>query len=261
MSRKSLAHYWRRGSSYEAISALGAGSAALASSLLRPPTDPQLHSPIPNPCVSQMLEHAFKAETVGLVTRDQFMEKRLTLADRIEDEARRKRAAAEEDEWREKEALRLKKAKSERKHKLSFDDEEEEEEEEEASVAPAAPKETAAPVAAEAAGNSGGEGEEGEERGGAQGGGGGEKRRFATLGKDPTVRADFLPDKDRDRMENEMREALKREWALRQVCSNGCASHAKTDRVIPGCVCGGGQPCQSIASGRKCIVCLSTHPR
>ena len=52
---------------------------------------------------------------------------------------------------------------------------------------------------------------------GAAGGEGGGVRRFATLGKDPTVRTDFLPDKDRQRQEEELREQLKKEWGLRQV--------------------------------------------
>lgn len=43
------------------------------------------------------------------------------------------------------------------------------------------------------------------------------RRRFATLGKDPTVRSDFLPDKDRDREEQELREQLKQEWEEKQV--------------------------------------------
>jgi hypothetical protein len=33
--------------------------------------------------------------------------------------------------------------------------------------------------------------------------------RYAKLGKDPTVRTDFLPDKDRQRQEEELREKLK----------------------------------------------------
>lgn len=44
----------------------------------------------------QALENAFKAETVGLVTREEFMEKRRTLAERLEQEAAEKKRAAEE---------------------------------------------------------------------------------------------------------------------------------------------------------------------
>jgi hypothetical protein len=39
--------------------------------------------------------------------------------------------------------------------------------------------------------------------------GGGPPLRYAKLGKDPTVRTDFLPDKDRERQEEELREKLK----------------------------------------------------
>lgn len=46
----------------------------------------------------QALENAFKAETVGLVTREEFMEKRRTLAERLEHEAAEKKRAAEEAE-------------------------------------------------------------------------------------------------------------------------------------------------------------------
>lgn len=43
----------------------------------------------------QALENAFKAETVGLVTREEFMEKRKTLAERLEQEAAERKRAAE----------------------------------------------------------------------------------------------------------------------------------------------------------------------
>lgn len=45
-----------------------------------------------------MLEHAFKAETVGLVTRDEFVQKRETLQERMEVEAKKARLAREEAE-------------------------------------------------------------------------------------------------------------------------------------------------------------------
>lgn len=41
-----------------------------------------------------------------------------------------------------------------------------------------------------------------------------ENRRGA--GKDPGVQTDFLPDKDREVEEEELREKLKLEWSLRQ---------------------------------------------
>ena len=45
-----------------------------------------------------MLEHAFKAETIGLVTRDEFVQKRDTIKERLEEEAKKQRLAREEQE-------------------------------------------------------------------------------------------------------------------------------------------------------------------
>jgi hypothetical protein len=45
-----------------------------------------------------MLEHAFKAETVGLVTRDEFVQKRDTIKERLEEEAKQQRMAREQQE-------------------------------------------------------------------------------------------------------------------------------------------------------------------
>lgn len=159
---------------------------------------------------SEVLEHAFKSETVGLITRDEFMEKRQTLADRLEAEAKRQRDAADEAEWQEREKQRSKRAKAERKSKLSFhDDLDEEEEEEEESGAE----------------RNNGDGNKGPLSLGAKLTDGGDgcsltlapARRFATLGKDPTVRADFLPDRDRERQEEALRVELKKEWAATQA--------------------------------------------
>ena len=48
-----------------------------------------------------------------------------------------------------------------------------------------------------------------------EGGGEPPRLRYAKLGKDPTVRTDFLPDKDREREEEELREKLKVcAWAM-----------------------------------------------
>jgi hypothetical protein len=49
---------------------------------------------------AQAIEHAFKNETVGLVTREQFVEKRLTIEDRLKEEDKRQRHEAEEEEAR-----------------------------------------------------------------------------------------------------------------------------------------------------------------
>lgn len=61
------------------------------------------------------------------------------------------------------------------------------------------------------------------------GGNGAGKLRYAKLGKDPSVRTDFLPDKDREREEEELREKLK-------VWGSGPAG---TGGVLPGGKAGG----------------------
>jgi protein FAM50 len=130
---------------------------------------------------------------VGLVTRDEFVEKRQTIADRVEADAKRQRAVADEAAWQERDRQRAKRVKAEQKHKLSFDDEDEEQEEEQEA------------------------GDAGEQAGAAAAAAAAAPRRFATLGKDPSIRSDFLPDRDREREEEELRATLKGEWALRQA--------------------------------------------
>jgi protein FAM50 len=162
-----------------------------------------------------MLENQFKTETVGLVTRAEFVEKQRTLADRIHAEAKRQREVNEESAYQKKEQDRAKKAKAEQRHKLSFDDElgvdEEEEDEEQQEQQPTmgshAAKQSDQALQPRDATASKEDADAGPQP----------RRRFATLGKDPTVRSDFLPDKDRERAEAELRETLKAEWALQQA--------------------------------------------
>ena len=49
---------------------------------------------------AQAIEHAFKNETVGLVTREQFVEKRLTIEERLKEEEKKRRHEAEEEALR-----------------------------------------------------------------------------------------------------------------------------------------------------------------
>jgi protein FAM50 len=152
---------------------------------------------------SEVLEHAFKTETVGLVTRDEFLEKRQTIAERLEAEVKRQRDAEEEATWQERERQRAKRAKAEQKSKLSFlDDFEDEEEEEEEDKGPAIVP------------NNNKNNQKDDKNSSKTTV---HSRRFATLGKDPTVRADFLPDRDRERQEEVLREQLKKEWAGKQA--------------------------------------------
>lgn len=54
----------------------------------------------PQPCTLQAVETAFKNETVGLVTREEFMEKRATISNRLLEEKKRHRAEEEEAEMK-----------------------------------------------------------------------------------------------------------------------------------------------------------------
>lgn len=234
---------------------------------------------------AEAYEAAFKTETVGLVTRKEFIEKRATIQERLEEDELRERLEAEAAAAAEKERRRKEKEKKRAKAKLSFaadvshdeacaaymllhmqlhasvyhlymhcsctlsnpdrlwtpwvcfadptssgchvaaaaslggsncvdhvvrvvtaahvqDDEEAEEE----AAAPSAPADK------QPAGGS--SGDEGPSTSGAAAGvddGPALKRvKFSKLGKDPGVATSFLPDKDRELQEEEMRQQLKR---------------------------------------------------
>jgi hypothetical protein len=69
---------------------------------------------------SEAYEAAFKTETVGLVTREEFMQKRNTIAQRLADEEAREKEAAEAAAAAEKARRKKEKAKAKLKSKLSF---------------------------------------------------------------------------------------------------------------------------------------------
>lgn len=69
---------------------------------------------------SEQLEAAFKSETVGLVTRQEFLEKRATIQDRLAEDELRERIEAEAAAQAEKERKRKEKEKKKAKSKLSF---------------------------------------------------------------------------------------------------------------------------------------------
>lgn len=135
---------------------------------------------------TEVLESTFKNETIGLVTREEFIQKRTTLQERVEEEFARKKREAEEAERSEKELRRHLKRNQLVKPKLSFLGEENEEE----------AVETPKPAKDE------------ESR---------KKFKFSNFGKDPAVKTDFLPDKDREKQEEELRNELKKEWAAKQA--------------------------------------------
>lgn len=69
---------------------------------------------------AETYEAAFKTETVGLVTRKEFLEKRATIQERLEEDELRERLEAEAAAAAEKERRRKEKQKKRAKAKLSF---------------------------------------------------------------------------------------------------------------------------------------------
>jgi protein FAM50 len=69
---------------------------------------------------AEAYEAAFKTETVGLVTRKEFLEKRATIQERIEEDELQQRLQAEAAVAADKERRRKEKEKKRAKAKLSF---------------------------------------------------------------------------------------------------------------------------------------------
>ncbi|GJP57014.1 hypothetical protein CLOM_g16055 [Closterium sp. NIES-68] len=155
---------------------------------------------------SETLETAFKKQTVGLVTREQFVEKRATLRSKMEEEEREaKQRQAEDEEEKQMEKRRRRRAVAPTA-KLSFLDELEEEEEGE--------------------GEDGEDGEKGREQearengsskhGREAAGAARKKAKMSKFGKDPSVETSFLPDRDREAQETAERERLAKQWMAEQ---------------------------------------------
>ncbi|GAB2221905.1 hypothetical protein Droror1_Dr00013099 [Drosera rotundifolia] len=126
---------------------------------------------------SEILETAFKKETVGLVTKEQYVEKRVNIKNKIEEEEREKLQKLKQEE----ELLQLQKRKKRKvkvDSRLSFADELDDAE------------------------------EENEENGSR----GLPSLKHGKLGKDPTVETSFLPDSEREAEEQAERERLKKQW-------------------------------------------------
>mmetsp|Transcript_32292 Transcript_32292/g.58685 ORF Transcript_32292/g.58685 Transcript_32292/m.58685 type:complete len:335 (-) Transcript_32292:371-1375(-) len=133
---------------------------------------------------NEIVEAAFKNDTVGLASKAEFIQKRLTLTERIEDDKKKKQKDQEELQKQLKE-----KKKQEREAKrpnLSFDfdihEEEAEAEDDSLLLKPKA-----------------------------------KKAKFAKFGKDPGAATDFLPDRDRDEQEQTLRKTLEQEWLADQA--------------------------------------------
>lgn len=130
---------------------------------------------------TEILETAFKKETIGLVTRDQYVEKRVNIKNKIEEEEKEKLQKQQEEEARlqlEKRQKRKIKGSSRLSFAEDLDDGAEEEDGEESPE----------PV----------------------------KLKRGKLGKDPTVETSFLPDSEREAEEQAERERLKRQWLREQ---------------------------------------------
>lgn len=131
---------------------------------------------------SEILETTFKKETVGLVTREEYVEKRVNIRTKIEEEEKEKLQKLQQEE-EELLLQKLKKRKVKADPRLSFCDDFDngiEEEDVENTL-----KELENPV----------------------------RRKF---GKDPTVETSFLPDSEREAEEQAERERLKNQWFREQ---------------------------------------------
>ncbi|EFJ29632.1 hypothetical protein SELMODRAFT_170698 [Selaginella moellendorffii] len=132
---------------------------------------------------SEILESAFKKETVGLVTREQFVEKRVNLRTKIEEEEKEKlQKLAQEEEERQLQKRKKRRAKG--PSRLSFADEvdgdTDEDENGSAGMALATSK-------------------------------------LGKFGKNPSVETSFLPDREREADEQAERERLRKQWIQEQT--------------------------------------------
>ncbi|GMH23666.1 hypothetical protein Nepgr_025509 [Nepenthes gracilis] len=131
---------------------------------------------------SEILETAFKKETVGLVTREQYVEKRVNIRNKIEEEEKEKLQKLHQEE-EELQLEKRKKRKIKGNARLSFSDDLdngiEEEDEDNGNQDP-------------------------------------RKFKHGKLGKDPTVETSFLPDSEREAEELAERERLKKQWLREQ---------------------------------------------
>ncbi|OWM80372.1 protein XAP5 CIRCADIAN TIMEKEEPER [Punica granatum] len=127
---------------------------------------------------SEILETAFKKETIGLVTREQYVEKRVNIRNKIEEEEKEKLQKLQQEE-EELQLQKLKKRKIKGNSRLSFVDDIDDQSEEEETVEP-------------------------------------KRLGQSKLSKDPTVETSFLPDSEREAEEQAERERLRKQWLLEQ---------------------------------------------
>ncbi|XP_052194915.1 protein XAP5 CIRCADIAN TIMEKEEPER [Diospyros lotus] len=130
---------------------------------------------------SEILETAFKKETVGLVTREQYVEKRVNIRTKIEEEEKEKLQKLQQEE-EELQAQKRKKRKIRGGSRLSFSDDIDNGSEEDGEDKIEDPK----------------------------------KLALGKFGKDPTVETSFLPDREREAEEQAEREKLRKQWLREQ---------------------------------------------
>eukprot|EP01138_Halocafeteria_seosinensis_P015423 gb/GECG01015740.1/.p1 GENE.gb/GECG01015740.1/~~gb/GECG01015740.1/.p1 ORF type:complete len:390 (+),score=83.69 gb/GECG01015740.1/:1-1170(+) len=157
-------------------------------------------------------EQAFKAKTVGLVSADEFRQARLD-AEKLQKDI---------DDKKNKDKQKKKGKKRPKATKLSFNVDElaEEDEVAESVVAQKATTSSDTLVKQENGTSSTASGDSERVSTGGSGGTQTEEqngtKRQKKLGKDPNVRTDFLPDREREEEEARLREKLKQEWLQEQ---------------------------------------------
>lgn len=152
---------------------------------------------------AEAVELAFKTQTVGLVTREEFQERRQNIIEQLNEEKKRARDAAAEKARVQRDA---KKARADLRQRLSFDDDFDEEDDTINGEGKECALDATTGIQKDEKCLENGNHKEGSPK----------IAPGFEVGKDPTVKADFLPDRERERKEEELREQLRREWEERQ---------------------------------------------
>ncbi|CAN7136584.1 unnamed protein product [Brassica rapa subsp. narinosa] len=126
----------------------------------------------------EILDTAFKKETVGLVTREEYVEKRVNIRNKFEEEEKEKLQKLLQEEEELQQQKRNKKRKIKGSSRLSFAEDLDDDS----------------------------DADDGENT----------NLRFGKLGKDPSVETNFLPDSEREAEEQAERERLKKQWTREQ---------------------------------------------
>ncbi|KAF2604789.1 hypothetical protein F2Q70_00027610 [Brassica cretica] len=131
-----------------------------------------------DPFFPMILDTAFKKETVGLVTREEYVEKRVNIRNKFEEEEKEKLQKLLQEEEELQQQKRNKKRNIKGSSRLSFSEDLDDDS----------------------------DGDDGQNT----------NLRFGKLGKDPSVETNFLPDSEREAEEQAERERLKKQWTREQ---------------------------------------------